>query len=587
MKDYVSPSQIDTYQTCARKWGFRYLDGIEAPPHRSAQVGTRVHEILEAWLRNATPPDPSEELVLDGHTYLPGRIATEAIPLLPPPGPHLTLENKFRVGHWLGQADVAYRAAHNHLVVMDHKTTSSFAWSKTPEDLATDPQALVYAHVGFTEVPEADLCDLAWTYMLTSKPFKAKRVHLRVTREYIEEAMRPLNHLASNLLAMRNSDMKGADLPPSPSACQKYGGCAYLSRCNLTPEDLMRSVMSQSILEKLATGKINAAGAPAPNLTVPPPVIAAPPPPPPPPTTPDLTVPPAVAVPRVPPPPLPVVMPPPPPPPPPPPISEWVVHPGDATYEYSTATGELRKKAPVVLNAPEAPPTEKAQPVGPPPAPPPDAYDAMTPEQLKVLAKLHSIEVKGMREKSLRNTVRATLQARGVEALVISPPPPAPPPPAPIATGRLVSTEHAQNVPRVVDAAPAVLVATPPVWSDAPEAASPVAALSDPEAFTPRPHRPRFTVLVDTAPTKTQGVVMTITEAFAEVFTAVANEHGVTDWRLVPHGHGAALVYQAVKARITTDVSLDHAVILLRSGTAEGALLYDLLVEHALEVYGG
>lgn len=101
------------------------------------------------------------------------------------------------------------------------------------------------------------------------------------------------------------------------------------------------------------------------------------------------------------------------------------------------------------------------------------------------------------------------------------------------------------------------------------------------------PRRPRFTVLVDTAPTKTQGVVLTVTEAFADAFGAVAQEHGVTDWRLVPHGHGAALVYQAVRSRITTDASLEGAVILLRSGTTEGALLYDLLVEHALDVYGG
>lgn len=80
---------------------------------------------------------------------------------------------------------------------------------------------------------------------------------------------------------------------------------------------------------------------------------------------------------------------------------------------------------------------------------------------------------------------------------------------------------------------------------------------------------------------------MTVTEAFAEAFTAVANEHGVTDWRLVPHGHGAALVYQAVKTRVVSDASLEDAVILLRTRSSEGALLYDLLVEHALDVYGG
>lgn len=80
---------------------------------------------------------------------------------------------------------------------------------------------------------------------------------------------------------------------------------------------------------------------------------------------------------------------------------------------------------------------------------------------------------------------------------------------------------------------------------------------------------------------------MTLSEAFAEVFSGVAQEHGVTDWRLVQHGHGAAFVYQAVKDRVATDMSLDNSVILLRTGSIEEALLYDLLVEHALDVYEG
>jgi CRISPR/Cas system-associated exonuclease Cas4 (RecB family) len=191
MATYVSPSQLDTYLTCKRKWGFRYLDGIEAPPHRSAKVGTRVHEILETWLRDATPPVIDEKMVIDNHEYFPGRIAMEAIPFLPPPGPHLTLEQEFRNKHWLGYKDVRYRAAENHVVVMDHKTTSDLGWAKTPEDLAIDPQAIIYAKSEFDADPRVQIVDLAWTYMKTSKPYKARPVRLRVLREYVDEAIRP------------------------------------------------------------------------------------------------------------------------------------------------------------------------------------------------------------------------------------------------------------------------------------------------------------------------------------------------------------------------------------------------------------
>jgi len=588
MTPYVSPSQLDTFLTCNRKWGFRYLDGIDSPPHRSAQVGTRVHAILEDWLRSAKPPDWEERLVIDGHEYFPGRIASEAIHLLPPPGPHLALERRFSNRPWLGQIDVAYLASPEHPVVMDHKTTTDLGWAKTVEELQTDPQAIIYAAAAFAELPRAQVADLAWTYTKTNKPYKAKQVHLRVTREYVEEAIRPFLATAARMLEIRASGARAADLDPTPSACQKYGGCPHLGRCQLRPEDLMRGVMNQmNLMSKIQAAKEAAEGAPpplpmlagAPPIppgipTLPAPTLPALPAPPsvvtaPPPiavSAPPLPAPPIVAAP----PPLPahappivaapppiVAAPPPspwvphpqaptthewntatneireirvaaPPAPPAPPAVVWEVHPGDPSWEFRRDTGDTRRRAAPSLNAPEAPATEKAEPASTTPAP--DAYDAMQPAQLKALAAAHGIDVKGMREKNLRIAVRTGMQAKGLAAPEVQAPAP----------GTVLQVPRPQN-------------------SDDPT--------------TPR-GRPAFKLLIDTAPTKTQGIVMTISEAFESVFAG--------PWRSDP-----ANAHMLAKSAILTDGSLDGAVLLLRTGTPEAALLHDLLVEHALEVYGG
>ncbi|MGL4258020.1 MAG: hypothetical protein ACRCSL_16925, partial [Microbacterium sp.] len=264
----------------------------------------------------------------------------------------------------------------------------------------------------------------------------------------------------------------------------------------------------------------------------------------------------------------PVVVAPPPLPPaaaaPPPVPPEWVAHPHSDKHEYNTRTGELREVAPpaVVLNPPEAPATELAAPqpvveepkgdeskVG-------DEYDDYPADKLRAIAKQHGIEVKGLREKALRIAVRAGMQTRARQI-------------------ELPGT--AAPVPTTIVEAAAPL--SPPVESE---------GLPEVRYATPTPKkRPRFTLLVDTVPAKTQGVVMTCTEAFGVSFQRIAQEHGVTDWRLVPHGHGGALVYQAVKQQICEDTSLDRSVVLVRRGTPEGDLLIDLLFEHALEVYEG
>ena len=264
---WLSASQIATYIDCKRKWGWRYIAGYRDPAASSAQVGSRVHEILEVYLTHGTPPNYMEVLELpnargEKKTYEPGRIAEAFLPFLPPPGPHLDIEAEFWHSYYYGKIDVAYLSETGVPVVMDHKTTSNIKlYAKTEQDLLGDPQAMIYADV-VMERTGSNEAYLVWNYGATSKPLKVKRVALKVLREHSRSVLESLAPTAEEMQTLYKikayeeqtqppetihqtlTDMV-LHLPPSMESCGKYGGCSNITRCAFTSEQLMRAAFAQ------------------------------------------------------------------------------------------------------------------------------------------------------------------------------------------------------------------------------------------------------------------------------------------------------------------------------------------------------
>ena len=409
----ISASQLDTFAQCNAKWGYQYLDGHQPPQHPSAQCGTRVHEILEAWLARGQPPDPNEVLVIGERVYEVGKIALAGLYNLPAPGPHHDVEGGFTVpfmsGYpalWRGFIDSSY-LVHGPVVytmedgaqvlgrvevipeILDHKTTTNLDYRKTREDLLTDIQAMIYAWVGLTRVPDAPRVNLRWVYYKTSKPYKSEVTYTSVTREHVMQTLALWEELAIvGPLRAKALGLRGSQLPKNARACGRYGGCPHKDvRCRLTREERIEATMSTQ--PDLLVMINQAKGA-----------LAAQPPPPPPPT--DGAIAPMLGVPTLPPsmqPPPPFMGAPPPmaglppvpyapatvvqaPPPPPPPVqaapapvlpAPWVLS-QDPAWAYNTATQQFEQTA--RLLAPPPPPVQVAPAPPPPPvqvapAPPP------------------------------------------------------------------------------------------------------------------------------------------------------------------------------------------------------------------------
>lgn len=411
---YVSPTQIGDGLDCLRKWAWRQIEKVSTPPHRSAQAGIRIHAILENWLLYGTPPNVDEVLILDGTTYHPGRSAFNGIHHLPPPG-SVFVERSFRFKHWFGRVDAIGMTLERTPVLIDHKSTGNLVNAKSEEDLLTDPQAVIYANAALAELPDAPYADLMWVYYGTMKPFPTRKVVQRLTREYAARAIEPYDRLASGLIALRTSGLRALDLPPTPAACEKYGGCPHRQRCNLSSEQLMEAHMGTepTIEEKIlaASAAVNGAARLAPAA------------------------------------------------------SAWVDHPEDPTgHEWNPSTGELRKKVaptppPIVAAAPPPipvapPPIPAALPIvaaAPPPIPAvlPTVYHRITGEAFTMLS---APEPSGFVSVRGASGSESKLHVSALSSEPVAPPALTPPP---------INAPESAGLPQKAEPTPEVVIAKP------------------------------------------------------------------------------------------------------------------------------
>lgn len=216
----VSPSQIDLFRKCPRKWAWAYIHGFREEDTPSTLLGKEVHKVLEEYLRDGKK--------IDGTTR-PGAIAQAGLPYLPEPGtglvePHFEIPFDDFILHgfidWTGD------------YLLDHKTTSDFKWAKTPETLATDSQAIMY---GWAGLGDADERRLRWLYYRTKGAPKALPVDTVLTRAHLSEGLAGLGEEASLLVALRKAKADPLALPANPQNCFAYNKlCHNAHRCNLT-----------------------------------------------------------------------------------------------------------------------------------------------------------------------------------------------------------------------------------------------------------------------------------------------------------------------------------------------------------------
>lgn len=260
----LSASQIGRWDDCQRWWAWQYIAKIRTPPHPSAVLGSRVHKHLEAWLRDATPPQPSSSSDFEQKA---AKIAKKMITTLINNGvqPAMgSIEKQFWIqsaaGHfYTGYIDWAGIIG-SLPTVTDHKTSGNLDWAKTEADLHNDIQGVLYAVVAMLGFG-TDTAQLFWNYGETKErsggAFATQAVktvvHLPVIAKKFENVIEPV---AAEIIYHRHAGNHPLSFPPSPRSCGNYGGCPHRGRCNLTDQEMLGGLMDngqgQSMADRMA-----------------------------------------------------------------------------------------------------------------------------------------------------------------------------------------------------------------------------------------------------------------------------------------------------------------------------------------------
>jgi len=155
--------------------------------------------------------------------------------------------------------------------IIDHKTTGDFKWARTPAQLREDTQATVYAGYAM-HASGSDRVLGRWVYYRTRGRPAAKAVDWETDTTIIEAPLQRFFASCDQMVRIQAAGAKALDLDPEVAACDRYGGCPFRDRCNLSSKERFRAFMAQQTLkEKMAA---RAAGKAKPEPEVNPPEAA-------------------------------------------------------------------------------------------------------------------------------------------------------------------------------------------------------------------------------------------------------------------------------------------------------------------------
>lgn len=229
----ISPSQIETFLSCERKWWLNKILGLPIPQHPSAALGEKVHKGQEDYLE--TGDEAAVHALAKGtlpilrelrERKLAGSVFMER-----------SLKRQLRNGLGMaGRIDILDMTERPTLV-LDWKTTGNVAYAKTEEELKSNVQMLTYAYeatvldIERNGVPkERHGVDVAHVYISTkgtTAPF-VRRAHIPL--DDIHAGWRRIQDISDRMLATSKT-ADPVEVKPNLNACNAFGGCPFRDRC--------------------------------------------------------------------------------------------------------------------------------------------------------------------------------------------------------------------------------------------------------------------------------------------------------------------------------------------------------------------
>lgn len=226
---HVSPSQVTTYERCARKWYFEKVNHLRQPPTAAQARGENLHAQLQTYYETGAQPEHEGLNLVLADARMPPR--TEGVLVEHPRDYKLNLTSSGvpMIGR-IDLLDIRPGLGEHAPRVVDLKTTSSFRYLKSAEELARNVQLVVYAKYVQTFHVHEGAITLAHANVL-SRGTGVKFVTTEpLTRSHVDGMYGAIEDTTKRMLvSARASTFE--DVAPNWNACTDFGGCPFLDRC--------------------------------------------------------------------------------------------------------------------------------------------------------------------------------------------------------------------------------------------------------------------------------------------------------------------------------------------------------------------
>ena len=218
----ASATQLKAFRRCPSRWYAEKILGHTTPPTEAMKRGSKIHSMLEAYLRDGTDL-PDDDF---------GRMAQAALERLPDKGsvPADDVERRFTLdASVLGVPFVGIIDLIEDGRITDHKTTSDWKYVKAEEELRADPQAQAYA-LDYVLSSDEDKVTFRHVYIRTSGGPASRESSVTLTREDLVEAVQTMREDISRMVLASKIE-KPSDVEYNLEACGDFGGCPHRARC--------------------------------------------------------------------------------------------------------------------------------------------------------------------------------------------------------------------------------------------------------------------------------------------------------------------------------------------------------------------
>ena len=222
----ISASQLKKFDLCPKMWFLEKIEKIpQGPPHYGATFGTVLHGCLERLQKGEEvyPEDWASPL-----RFGDDELIQDLVSMYKPLADEVKVEERFEVDLIEDITLVGYIDLLLDGHVIDHKSTSSFKWALSAEELGRDLQMLVYAKYALDQLPKPRPIKLQHNVFLRKLPAKRRTTVAHVSPGAILERWGEIQNTA---LEMKRVAAGSCPEVAMGSQCHAYGGCPYASMC--------------------------------------------------------------------------------------------------------------------------------------------------------------------------------------------------------------------------------------------------------------------------------------------------------------------------------------------------------------------